>query len=195
MTVLERAVGVFEEHPRVGRVVVAMPPDLVKQAAMLVPTATVVSGGDTRQQSAVNGLDVIDEDALVLIHDVARPFISADVIDRCIDALQTFDAVGTVIGSSDTVYRVREGDIAEELVEVPKRTTVRRAQTPQGFRCGIIRDAHRKAAEAGSDVTDDCSAVLRHRPDVPIALVAGDERNLKLTTPADFAWAREHLAT
>lgn len=195
MTVLEHAVAAFERHPRVNRIIVTMPSDLVEQAAALVPQASVVAGGITRQQSAVAGLEMIDDDnALVLIHDVARPFVSADVIDRCLAALQTHGAVSTVIDSSDTIYLVRAGDGSDELVDVPERAMLRRAQTPQGFRCEVIRDAHRLAVDAGSEVTDDCSVVLLHRPEVAIALVAGDERNIKLTTPEDFAGAQARLA-
>lgn len=194
VTVLERAVAVFARHRRIDRIVVVMPADLIERGTLLIPGVTVVAGGNSRQSSAARGLALIgDDNALVLIHDVARPFLPAEVIDRCLDALQTYHAVGTVIDSADTVYQISQDSAVDELVEVPERQTIRRAQTPQGFRCGVIRDAHRRAIEAGSESTDDCSVVLRHRPDVPIALVAGDETNFKLTTAADFARAKQLL--
>lgn len=193
-TVLEQAVGTFAQHPRIDRIIVVVAADLVDQVSTLLPDVTVVVGGDTRQQSAAAGLaQILDEDALVLIHDAARPFVPAEVIDRCVDALATHDAVGTVLPSADTVYRIRPGQSGDQLAEVPERETVRVAQTPQGFRVALIRKAHRLAAEAGSTVTDDCSAVLLHCPDESIALVAGDERNIKLTTAADFAGVRRGL--
>lgn len=194
LTMLEHVFAAFDEHPNVHRVIVTMPADLVEAATASMPCATIVAGGETRQQSAVAGLEEIgDDEALVLIHDVARPFVSGAIIDRCLEALLTHDAVGTVVDSVDTVYRVQSGDRGTELIDIPDRGSIRRAQTPQGFRCGVIRDAHRLAAEADDDATDDCSVVLRHRPDVRIALVAGDERNVKLTTAADFAGARRDI--
>ncbi len=193
-TVLEHAVAVFVEHARVDQVIAIVPADLVEEAATLLPGVMVVRGGATRQQSASAGLAVIeDDDALVLIHDVARPFVPPVVIDRCLDMLATHDAVGTVVESADTLFRVETRADGAELVEVPDRRSMRRAQTPQGFRCDVIRDAHKRAVEVGDDLTDDCSVVLRHRPDISIALVPGDERNIKLTTAADFAGARRDL--
>lgn len=187
-TVLEHAVEVFLSHARVDRVVVVVSADLVDHAAEMMPRVTVVAGGATRQSSAAAGLAMIDDAAWVLIHDVARPFVPPAVIDRCLNALSTHEAVGTVLASIDTVYRVRPD--GEEIVDVLDRATLRRAQTPQAFRARVIKDAHHRAAQAGGDLTDDCSVVAMHRPDVPIALVPGDERNIKLTTAADFAGVR-----
>lgn len=187
-TVLEHAVDVFLDHPRVDHVVLVVSADLVGRATEMMPRVTVVAGDSTRQGSAAAGLAVVDDAAWVLIHDVARPFVPPAVIDRCLDALSTCDAVGTVLDSVDTVYRVRPG--GQGIAEVLDRALLRRAQTPQAFHAQVIKDAHHRAEQAGSDLTDDCSVVAMHRPDVPIALVQGDERNIKLTTASDFAGVR-----
>ncbi len=187
-TVLGMAIDAFTDHGRIDRVIVTAPGEWRERIAALEPGVDVVVGGETRQRSVVAALTHVADDDLVLIHDAARPYLPADVIDRCLAALTDHDAVGTVVDSTDTVYRLDPD--SHELAEVPDRQTLRRAQTPQAFRAAVIKDAHRLAAQAGSDVTDDCSVVLQHRPDVAIALVAGDVRNVKLTTPEDFAAIR-----
>lgn len=184
-TVLGRAIDVFVRHPRIDRVVVTAPGDLVETIAEQEPDVCVVAGGATRQDSVVAALQHVADDDLVLIHDAVRPFLPAEVVDRCLEALIDHDAVGTVVAAVDTIYRVAPD--GGELLDVPARDALRQAQTPQAFRGAVIKDAHRRATAAGSAVTDDCSAVLQHRPDVSIALVEGDVRNIKLTTPEDFA--------
>lgn len=184
-TVLGHAIEAFRSHEGVDRIVVTVPAEWRETIAALEPDVDVVVGGATRQLSVVAGLADLNDDDLVLIHDAARPFLPRAVIDRCLAALGEHDAVGTVVESTDTVYRL--DPLRHELQEVPERATLRRAQTPQAFRVGVVKEAHRIAAAAGAEVTDDCSVVLHHLPDVAIVLVDGDVSNVKLTTPEDFA--------
>ncbi|TDD29710.1 2-C-methyl-D-erythritol 4-phosphate cytidylyltransferase [Actinomadura sp. KC06] len=196
--ILAHAVGAFDAHPGIGEVVVVMAAAHLRAAAAIAApfrkTAAVIEGGDTRTASTVAALRVLDDrpdDARVLFHDAARPFVDAPVIDRVLDALDAHDAVAVGVPSSDTIVVVEDGLV----VSMPPRETMSRFQTPQGFRLGTIRKAYELAlADPELRATDDCGIVHRYLPDVPIRVVAGSERNLKVTQPLDAVVA-EHLAT
>lgn len=195
--ILARAIGAFDAHPGIGEVVVVMAAGHLREAAAIAApfgkTAAVVEGGDTRTASTVAALRVLDDrpdDARVLFHDAARPFVDAPVIDRVLGALDGHDAVAVGVPSPDTLVVVEDGLVAS----MPPRETMSRFQTPQGFRLGTIRKAYELAlADPGLRATDDCGIVHRYLPDVPIRVVAGSERNLKVTQPLDAVVA-EHLA-
>ncbi|WUI00594.1 2-C-methyl-D-erythritol 4-phosphate cytidylyltransferase [Spirillospora sp. NBC_00431] len=196
--ILAHAVGAFDAHPGIGEVVVVMAAGHLRAAASIAApfrkTAAVIEGGDTRTASTVAALRVLDErpdDVRVLFHDAARPFVDAPVIDRVLEALDANDAVAVGMPASDTMVVVEDG----RVVSMPPRETMIRFQTPQGFRLGTIRKAYELAlADPALRATDDCGIVHRYLPDVPIRVVAGSERNLKVTQPLDAVVA-EHLAT
>lgn len=146
-------------------------------------------GGKTRQQSVANGLDDLPDEAdLVLIHDAARPLVTSATIARVIDATRRDGAAIAALPLADTLKEVRDhGHIARTI----DRTGLWRAQTPQGFRREIIVRAHREAAAARIDATDD--AALCERIGVPVTVVPGSERALKITDESDFARAEALL--
>jgi 2-C-methyl-D-erythritol 4-phosphate cytidylyltransferase len=102
--------------------------------------------------------------------------------------------MGVVVPTADTIVEVTDG----VMTSIPPRESLARCQTPQGFRLSVIRRAHELAvADPGADAftpTDDCGIVLRYLPDVPVVVVAGSERNLKITYPGDFRIAELLLA-
>ncbi len=145
-----------------------------------------VTGGATRQQSVLNGLEALVEHGprFVLIHDAARPFAPADLVWRIIQACT--DEMGAIpaLPVTETLKRVKAGVIA---TTVPRQDLVT-AQTPQGFPFRPLLHAHRQAAAAGhGDLTDD--AAVAELGGLGVRVVAGDRRNLKLTTPSDFTAA------
>lgn len=144
-------------------------------------------GGATRQISVRNGLEALAASApeRVLIHDAARPFVSHRVIADVARALDHAEAAAPLIAVSDTLRRIRTG--ASELVS---RNGLQRTQTPQGFRFAKILDAHRKFL--AEPATDDLA--LAERAGLSFTPVKGDESNMKLTEPEDFALA-EKLAS
>ena len=198
-TVLGHSVRRFTTHPRVDRVrVVINPADraLYDDAVMgseepeagrlLAP----VAGGETRQESVRNGLESLTEAPpdLVLIHDGARPLVSEAVIDGALDALAGHDGALPALAVSDSLKRAMPGSAV--VAGAVSREDLWRAQTPQGFRYPAILDAHRAAA--GNALTDD-AAVAEHAG-LAVALTAGDEDNLKITTEQDFARAERIMA-
>ena len=163
--------------------------DLLRIAAP-APRASVVAGGETRNQSTLNGLGALQaaDDDIVLIHDAVRPLLPLEVVRRAIEPIASgrADAVDTVIPSADTLVIVD----GERVVEIPRRDRYRRGQTPQAFRYDVLRQAYAAAREATDlSATDDVTLVLRYVPGARVIAVDGDEINLKITTQLDFVLA------
>jgi 2-C-methyl-D-erythritol 4-phosphate cytidylyltransferase / 2-C-methyl-D-erythritol 2,4-cyclodiphosphate synthase len=187
---LRHAVAVFASHPRVAAVLPVIRPEdrpLFDRAVAGLPVLPPVAGGRSRQESARLGLEALARrhPQRVLIHDSARPFPDAGLIDRVIDALDRAPAAVPCLALRDTVKRAAAGVIRETV----ERSELWRAQTPQGFRFGPILAAHRAAL--GRELTDD-SAVAEAAGLGPL-LVEGGEDNLKVTTPDDLAAAERIL--
>ncbi|HHC30197.1 MAG TPA: 2-C-methyl-D-erythritol 4-phosphate cytidylyltransferase, partial [Rhodobacterales bacterium] len=173
----------FRDHPRVGRVVVVLHPDDLGQAEGL-GEAIIATGGATRDASVQAGLEALAPNPpdLVLIHDVARPLVSPAVIDRVIDALAHSAGAAPALAVTDALWRGDGGRVAG----TQDRTGLYRAQTPQGFRFPAILAAHRSHPGGAADDVE----VARHAG-LDVAIVEGDEANMKITGPADFARAEQ----
>lgn len=193
--VLRHCLEAFMAHPGISgvRVVInASFRDLYDQAAAGLDLLAPVQGGKTRQESVRLGLESLASEApdYVLIHDAARPFIDAGTIDRTIDALARHAGALVAVPVVDTLKRGRaDGDVTFSGTTVD-RAGLYRAQTPQGFRFREILAAHREAANAGPEMTDD--AAVAEAVGLDVVLVTGHEDNFKITNPADLARA-EHL--
>lgn len=191
-TILEHTLGLFDEHPEVDEIVVLMAEGHLDAVHAIVKAGgyskvrTVLPGADTRSGTtmrALASLEERDDDTLVLFHDAVRPLVTARIISDCFAALEDYDAVDVAIPSADTIVEV---DAENTIRAVPPRAMLRRGQTPQGFRLGTIRRAYELAAEDPHfEATDDCTVVLRYTPETRIWVVAGDERNMKVTEPID----------
>lgn len=147
----------------------------------------IVAGGSSRQESVYNGLKklekigISDED-IILIHDAARPLISQTIITDNIEACKKYQAVDTVIPSSDTIIRSVD---KETICEIQKRSEQYQGQTPQSFTFKVINDAHEYAKSINNtETTDDCRLVLNMGKDVH--LVSGSKLNFKITTFDDL---------
>ena len=198
-TVLGHSVRRFAEHPRIDRVRVVINPadralyDDAVQGSEGADAGTLlepVAGGASRQESVRNGLESLAQapPALVLIHDGARPLVADAVIDGALDALAGHDGALPALAVSDSLKRAAPGSVL--VAGAVAREGLWRAQTPQGFRYPAILDAHRAAA--GAALTDD--AAVAEQAGLSVALTAGDEDNLKITTEQDFSRAERILA-
>ena len=189
-TILEHTLATFDAHPLVDEIVVMMAQGHLDAVHAIVrdggytKVTQVLEGAETRNGTTLRALEVIpDDDTLVLFHDAVRPLVSGRIITDCFEALESYDAVDVAIPSADTIIEV-DGD--NVIRNIPPRANLRRGQTPQAFRAGVIRKAYAVAADDPNfQATDDCTVVLRYQPDVPIWVVAGEERNLKVTDPID----------
>lgn len=191
--VLRRAIGVFLQHPRVDAVRVMIAEEhraLYESATAGLDLGPTVIGGAERQASVLNGLESLADAApdRVLIHDAARPMVPPVVIDRVLDALDDTPAALPVLAVADTLRRGADGVAAGTV----SRDGLWRAQTPQGMLYPAILDAHRRAAAEDVTVTDD--AALMEWAGHPVALVAGAEEAMKITTAEDFAMAERLIA-
>jgi 2-C-methyl-D-erythritol 4-phosphate cytidylyltransferase len=192
-TLIEHCVTAFRMAPGVDEVLLVMPPAYADEAAELVgdQVTTVITGGVTRSDSVRNALAHVAareaaETTAVLLHDAARPLVTQRIIADCVAALRTHDAIGTAVPTSDTIVIAQDGVMSH----VPPRETLHRCQTPQCFRLSVIAEAHKLAAnDPGFTPTDDCGVVLRYLPGVPVHIVTGSERNIKITYPGDLAVA------
>ncbi|MBK1635046.1 bifunctional 2-C-methyl-D-erythritol 4-phosphate cytidylyltransferase/2-C-methyl-D-erythritol 2,4-cyclodiphosphate synthase [Rhodovulum adriaticum] len=187
--ILGRTLAAFAAHPRVDALVAVLHPDdddlFAEAVAGLDLDVTTVHGGATRDASVQAGLAAVaDESGLVLIHDGARPLVAPDLIDRVIDALADHPGAAPALPVTDALWRGADGK-----VQAPHpRDGLFRAQTPQGFHLRAIRAAH-DAHPGGA--ADDVEVALAAGLDV--AIVQGDEDNLKITHPEDFARAARVL--
>lgn len=189
-TVAAHSIAAFRSHPRIDRVVLVLHPDDMGLAAgwMGHPDMEVAEGGATRGTSVRAGLEALEHWPCdrVLIHDVARPLVGCDLIDRVIDALDTAPGAAPALAVTDALWSGRDGRVSG----LRDRAGLYRAQTPQGFHYDAILAAHR----AGSgEAPDDVAVALAAGLDV--CIVEGDERNLKITAPGDFERAEAMLET
>jgi 2-C-methyl-D-erythritol 4-phosphate cytidylyltransferase/2-C-methyl-D-erythritol 2,4-cyclodiphosphate synthase len=186
-TVISRAMEPFCRHPQIFAVQPVVNPD---DAAMFAEAVSEMryqppaNGGTTRQASVRAGLEALASQSpdIVLIHDAARPFVTAAVISRAIEAAGLTGAAVPAIAVTDTIKLIGNTGHVEAT---PERARLRIAQTPQSFRYDVILDAHRRAARDGrDDFTDD--AALAEWAGLTVATFQGDPANMKLTTPEDF---------
>lgn len=186
-TVLEHTLAVFEAHLAVDAIILVIAAqDVARAEALGLGTrATIAIGGAERSASVLAGLAAAQADR-VLIHDAARCCLPPSVIDRVIAALQEAPAAAPALVVTDALWM---GDGAR-VTGLRDRTGLYRAQTPQGFHLAAICDAH---ARFGAGAADDVEVAQRAGLDVTI--VDGDERNIKITTPEDFARAEGLLRT
>ena len=153
----------------------------------------LVEGGEHRQQSVANALAAISaaEDDVILVHDAVRPFVTAEIIREVIDAARKYGAAIAGFPAVDTVKLVdRTAEGAVITATIPREKVVM-AQTPQGFRYGVIKKAFDEASADGFLGTDE--AALVERSGHQVAVVMGSPRNIKITTPADMELAEFYL--
>lgn len=189
-SVLAHALSAFAEHPAVSGVRAVIHQDdraHYDHAAAGLRLLDPITGGNSRQASVLRGLESLAANApnAVMIHDAARPFVSAATISASLDAL--LDTVGAIaaVPVTDTLKR----SDANRILGTVKRAGLWRAQTPQAFRFSDILAAHRAAADLM--LTDD--AAVAERAGLAVALVEGSEENIKITSADDLNRARRHL--
>jgi 2-C-methyl-D-erythritol 4-phosphate cytidylyltransferase len=153
----------------------------------------VVEGGDNRQESVAHALDALDseEDDIVLVHDAVRPLIDTATIERTIDAVVEHGAAIVGLPAVDTVKQVERTAHGALVTSTIPREYVVLAQTPQGFRCGLLHRAFAEATADGFVGTDEASVV--ERAGQPVFVVPGSQVNLKITQPGDLALAEFYL--
>jgi 2-C-methyl-D-erythritol 4-phosphate cytidylyltransferase/2-C-methyl-D-erythritol 2,4-cyclodiphosphate synthase len=225
-SILERSVDAFASHPSVDAVVVALPQELVDDLPECLRSAeafalpgdgeafarhgghapelrgkplSIVAGGERRQDSVANAFRAAgDRTDVIVIHDAARPFASADLISRTIAAGAESGAAIAAVQARDTVKREGRPDGSPPagegrfVAETLPRERIYLAQTPQAFRRDVLRRALEIGAREGVDATDE--AALVELAGLPVRLVDGEAANIKITTPEDALLAEAFAA-
>jgi 2-C-methyl-D-erythritol 4-phosphate cytidylyltransferase len=175
--------GIFQQ------IVLVCPIDWVETVRQENPSLIVVAGGPTRQASSFLGLKACKPTPrYVMIHDGVRPFVSPDILEKNRAGVLKHGAVDTCIPSADTLVQYQGGF----LTAIPPRHQFLRGQTPQTFEYKLILKAHQKTRQ--TEATDDCSLVIEQGS--PVAVVMGEEENMKITTERDLRlaeWMFKHL--
>lgn len=189
--VLVRSIRALAAIPEIREMVVVARPELFEQLESWkqeyhLPDFCLTAGGDTRQQSVLNGVGCLSEQVeYVVIHDGARPFADRQLIDRCLQSAVEHQAATAAVPVKDTIKQAADdGSIAA----TPDRSRLYLTQTPQIFNAKLYRRAAEQAQAEGLDFTDDCQLMehLGHR----VWLAQGDYRNIKITTPEDIVIAQ-----
>lgn len=193
-TLLERTVEVFEQHPRIDRILVVSHPDYIGQVEAIRAKhpggkwQLTVAGGAERQWSTAAAVQACPQEGNLLIHDAARPFVPAALIDRLLDALESHAAAVPAVPVSDTLIETDN----DTVKCVPDRRNFRFVQTPQAFHLDLFHQAITQLKSC-KDLcfTDDCGLFLHFFPEENIAVVEGDIGNKKLTYSSDIEYFRK----
>lgn len=192
---LVHSIDPFARCPFVERIIVVVPAERIEETGEILaaysadwPPVSVVAGGRRRQDSVKNGLDRIsDDDQIVLVHDGARPFVSASLIERCFNEIVATGAAIAAVPVKDTV---KQAGVDGRVAATVDRTHLWLAQTPQGARKTHLVAAFARLGDR--EVTDESS--LLEAAGIPVRLVPGEETNIKITTPEDLVFAEAMVA-
>ena len=191
--ILLHALRPFLQDSRVKRVVIALPAEYVSDPPdwmlALDNRIALVAGGEERGDSVRNALRALPDDIdVVLVHDAARPLVSAELVDRAIRAAAAGESVVAALPATDTLQQV---DAGRRIIATPDRAVLWQAQTPQAFPRAVIMAAYERAAADGVKATDDAAVVLRNGGVVRV--IEGERTNIKITVPSDLAVAEALL--
>jgi 2-C-methyl-D-erythritol 4-phosphate cytidylyltransferase len=199
LPILVHSLRAFAAVPRVSAIYVAVrKPEMSRMEALIAEHALgsrvkVVEGGDTRQDSVSHALSQLsaEDDDIILVHDAVRPLIDPATIERTIEAVESYGAAIVGLPAVDTIKQVeRTAHSAIVTATIPREYIVQ-AQTPQGFRWSILREAFAAAEADGFVGTDEASVV--ERSGAQVAVVLGTPANLKITHPGDLKLAEFYL--
>ncbi len=191
---IEHTLEVFEDCGIVDSVILVGHPDRLEDLRQAIDACgikkvkAVVAGGKARRDSVANGLKALDEDTdIVLIHDGARPFVTQELIERLLKDFTPDCGVVAAVPVKPTIKRVDPQ--TREVIATLRRNELWDIQTPQIFSREVIRKAYEQSG--AENVTDDASLV--ENLGLPVRIVDGEQRNIKITTPLDMVLAQQLL--
>lgn len=195
--VIEYTVDAFEKSPAIDEIAIVVHSVWEEEIHLMVSrngwkkVRKVLLGGKERYDSSLAAIkEYSGKDVNLVFHDAVRPFVSQGILSDIAEALIEHEAIDVTVPCTDTIVRVA-GDFLESI---PDRSKLNRGQTPQAFRLTVIEDAYSKGLkDPAFRTSDDCGVVCRYRPEVPVFIVRGEERNMKLTYPEDLHLLREIL--
>lgn len=188
--VIYYSIKAFQDNEHIDNIILVTSKEYIEYARNnfmtneLSKVTDVVEGGKERYDSVYSALKKVNDDGKVLIHDGARPCITTEVISRCIEELDRYDACIAAVPVKDTI---KIADEQQCVKNTPARSTLWQIQTPQAFKNMVVKEAYRRLYESGTfaHVTDDAMVVEQYT-DKKVKLIMGDYRNIKITTPEDM---------
>lgn len=186
-TVLEETVSKFIDFDEIDEIIISANSSIIEILQQLFnnPKIKIIEGGNTRQKSVYNALQVVKND-YVLIHDGARPLIRKDTIAYVLEAVLDKDAVSVMTKTTDTI---KEVDSTGRIIRTIDRSKLYNTQTPQAFKTSIIKEAHEKLKDG--NFTDDCS--MLEELNIPVYIVNGSYTNIKITIKSDLDFAKLYI--
>ena len=189
-TILEHTIEIFENSPFIDEIFVVITPEYRHVAENILlknkykKITHLLNGGKTRKDSSYIGINAVEEEeANVLIHDCARPFLTQEIIANCVKALEKHDAIDVAIPATDTIIETENGLITN----IPDRSRLQQGQTPQCFKLSLIKKAH-ELSKNDVKFTDDCGLIVKHKL-ADVFVVNGDIENIKVTYQSDIYMA------
>ncbi|MBD9223545.1 2-C-methyl-D-erythritol 4-phosphate cytidylyltransferase [bacterium] len=186
-TVIEETVSKFIDFDEIDEIIISANSSIIEILQQLLnnPKVKIIEGGNTRQKSVYNALQVVKND-YVLIHDGARPLIRKDTIAYVLEAVLDKDAVTVMTKTTDTI---KEVDSTGRIIRTIDRSKLYNTQTPQAFKTSIIKEAHEKLKDG--NFTDDCSMLEELK--IPVYIVNGSYTNIKITIKSDLDFAKLYI--
>ena len=186
-TVIEETVSKFIDFDEIDEIIISANSSIIEilQELFDSPKVKIIQGGNTRQKSVYNALQVVKND-YVLIHDGARPLIRKDTIAYVLEAVLDKDAVTVMTKTTDTI---KEVDATGRIIRTIDRSKLYNTQTPQAFNTSIIKEAHEKLKDG--NFTDDCS--MLEELNIPVYIVNGSYTNIKITIKSDLDFAKLYI--
>jgi len=186
----------LQQHALINEILLVVPEqdrsfvvEHIEKPYRLTKIREVIAGGKERQDSVRNGLARVGDDCdIIVVHDGVRPFVAEETLSQVICAALRFGAAIAGVPVTDTV---KQSDGAGNISRTLNREALWLAQTPKGFQRRILQEAYLKAAEEGFHGTDDASLV--EHLGIPVKLIPGSYRNIKITTPDDLVLAGAFL--
>lgn len=186
--IIEHTIDVFEKNCHIDEIAIVINPNYLYMIEDIIvkneykKVRKVLQGGKERYHSSLAAINAYDNDCNLIFHDAVRPLVNNRIIDECIEALDTYEAIDVAIPTTDTIIRSKDNFINS----IPPRAELRNGQTPQCFRREIIKQAYDLALQDPNfQTTDDCGVVFKYLPETPIYIVRGEVFNMKVTYQED----------
>ncbi|MBU0633342.1 2-C-methyl-D-erythritol 4-phosphate cytidylyltransferase [bacterium] len=198
--IIEYTIAEFEKNRLIDEICLVINFDYKEDIQALIDengfakVTKIISGGEERYDSSYNAIKAYEseDDVNLIFHDGVRPFVSQEIINNSIKALEQYNAVDVAIESADTIIKI---DAHDTIDSIPKRAELRRGQTPQAFKLTTIKQAHDIARSSSEKIefTDDCGMVVKYIPDEKVYVVNGESANIKITHKEDLLLAEKLL--
>lgn len=190
--VIEYTIDAFEKNSNIDEIAIVCKNEYIENVQRIIERNSykkvhkILPGGRERYESSLAALNEYNDDDFLIFHDAVRPLVSDRIINDCITALNSYQAIDVAIKTSDTIIQVNDKEFIEK---VPVRAFLRNGQTPQCFKRKILKEAYDKAlADPLFTTTDDCGVVHKYTPEIPIFVVEGAASNIKITYPEDLSF-------